>query len=176
MFSITAERNLLEALFLGVDMLTVRGPDGSEFERVVIRHPGAVAIVAVDAGDVLLIRQYRAPVDETLLEIPAGKLDTVDDGPRTAAVRELEEETGFTAGEMRHLSTFYTGPGFTDEVIHLFAAHDLTPVPPRPHGAEEEVAEVVRVPLAGVAAMIADGRIRDAKTILALQAVMLAGA
>jgi ADP-ribose pyrophosphatase len=174
MFSIAAERSLLEASFLDLKLLTIDAPDGTRFERVVVRHPGAVAVVAVHEGDVLLIRQYRAPIDDVILEIPAGKLDVPGEDHAVAAVRELEEEIGFTARRVDHVVSFFTGPGFTDEVIHLYRATDLEPVPPRPHGVEEEVAEVVHVPLGEVAAMIADGRIRDAKTILALQAALLA--
>ena len=174
MFSIADERSLTEALFLDVKMLTVAAPNGSTFERVVVRHPGAVCVVAVHDGDVLLINQYRAPVDEMLLELPAGKLDVEGEDPAVAAVRELEEEIGFTAGSVELLVSFYTGPGFTDELIHLYVADDLTPVEARPHGVEEEAAEVVRVPLGRAMDMIAEGQIRDAKTILGLQAALLA--
>ncbi len=172
-FSITAERSIAEVLFLDVTMLTVAAPDGTEFERVAIRHPGAVSVVAVDGDAVLLIEQYRAPVDETILELPAGKLDVEGEDPVAAAVRELEEEVGFTAGRVEHLMSFYTGPGFTDEVIHLYLGTDLEPVPIRPHGVEEEAARVTRVALDDVPDLIATGRIKDAKTIAGLQAVLL---
>ena len=175
MFSIAAERSLLEVLFLDVTMLTVLAPDGQEFERVAIRHPGAVAVVAIDRDEVLLIRQYRAPVDATLLELPAGKLDVPGEDPVRAAIRELEEEVGYTTPTVDHLTTFFTGPGFTDEVIHLYLATGLEPVEQRPHGLEEENAEVVRLPLGEIRGMIASGGIRDAKTILGLQAALLAG-
>lgn len=174
MFSITDERSIAEVLFLDVAMLTVKAPDGSEFERVAIRHPGAVAVVAVDSDDtVLLIEQYRAPVDETILELPAGKLDVAGEDPAAAAVRELEEEVGFTAGHVEHLMSFYTGPGFTDELIHLYLGTDLQSVPIRPHGVEEEAARVTHVPLADVPGLLRAGRIKDAKTIAGLQAVLL---
>lgn len=173
MFSVKFERSLLEVLFLDVAMLTVSAPDGTEFERVAIRHPGAVAIVALHDGAVLLIEQYRAPVDETILELPAGKLDVAGEDPAAAAVRELEEEVGYTAGRVEHLMSFYTGPGFTDELIHLYVGTDLEPVPIRPHGVEEEAARVVRVPLDEVPLLLAAGRVKDAKTIAGLQAVLL---
>lgn len=173
MFSVSGERSLLEVLFLDVAMLTVVAADGREFERVAIRHPGAVGIVALDEESVLLIEQYRAPVDETILELPAGKLDVAGEDPAEAAVRELEEEVGYTAGHLEHLMSFYTGPGFTDELIHLYLGTDLQPVPIRPHGIEEEAARVVRVSLDELPDLLATGRIKDAKTIAGLQAVML---
>ena len=173
-FVITGERTVAEVLFLDVAMLTVAAPDGATFERVAVRHPGAVAMVAIDdEGAVLLIEQYRAPVDETILEIPAGKLDVDGEDPATAAVRELEEELGYTAGHVEPLMSFYTGPGFTDEVIHLCLGTDLSPVPHRPHGVEEEVASLVRVPVAELPGWLAAGRFKDAKTIAGLQAVLL---
>lgn len=173
MFSVSGERSLLEVLFLDVTMLTVSAPDGRQFERVAIRHPGAVGIVALDGDDILLIEQYRAPVDETILELPAGKLDVAGEDLGGAAVRELEEEIGYTAGRVDHLMTFYTGPGFTDELIHLYLGTELEPVPIRPHGVEEEASHVVRVPLDEIPDLIATGRIKDAKTIAGLQAVLL---
>ena len=174
-FSVVAERSVRDILFLKVRMLTVEGSDGVRFERVVVRHPGAVAIVAFVHDEVLMIRQYRAAVDEMLLEIPAGKLDIEGEEPGLAAIRELEEEVGYTAGRVEHLLTFYTGPGFTDERIIVFMAHDLSSVEARPHGAEEEAAEVVRLPRGSIAGMIASGEIRDAKTVVGLQAALLTG-
>jgi 8-oxo-dGTP pyrophosphatase MutT (NUDIX family) len=173
-FAITGERSVAEVLFLDVAMLTVAAPDGTTFERVAIRHPGAVGIVPLDdEGAVLLIEQYRAPVDETILEIPAGKLDVDGEDPAVAAVRELEEELGYTAGNLEPLMSFYTGPGFTDEVIHLYLGTELTAVPHRPHGVEEEAARLVRIPVDELSGMLAAGRVKDAKTIAGLQALLL---
>lgn len=172
-FSIVDERSLVNVSFLDFTVLTVQAPDGSTFERVAIRHPGAVAVVAIHEGAVLLIEQYRAPVDATMLELPAGKLDIPDEDPAVAAVRELEEEVGHTTDRVEHLMTFYTGPGFTDELIHLYLATELRPVASRPHGVEEEAARVVPVPVEELPGLLAAGAFRDAKTIAGLQAFAL---
>lgn len=172
-FSVTDVTSATDFGFLRVERLMIRSPHGSAFERVVVRHPGAVAVVGVVGGAFVMIRQYRAAFDGPVLEIPAGKLDVDGEQADVAAIRELEEETGHTAGRVEELLTMYTGPGFTDEMITIYRAHDLKPVPPRPVGAEEELAEVVFVPIEEAAAMIARGDIRDAKSIVGIQAVLL---
>ncbi len=136
--------------------------------RDVIRHPGAVAVVAVVDGSVVLIRQYRAAVDGDVLEIPAGKLDVAGEEPEQAARRELAEEVGLDAGELRLIADVWTAPGFTDERMRIFLATGCVPVDRVPHGAEEEVSEVVLVPLDEVATFIDAGEIRDAKTLAGL--------
>lgn len=104
---------------------TVTLPNGRRAELDLLRHPGAAAVVPfLDDGRVLMIRQYRHATGGTLLEIPAGKLDP-GEAPEACAVRELEEETGWRAGRLEKLGAIWTSPGFCDEVIHLFAAHDL---------------------------------------------------
>lgn len=153
---------------------TFEAPDGRRFERDVVHHPGAVSVVPVtDAGEVVLVRQYRAAVDDELLEIPAGKRDKHGEDPETTARRELEEEVGFSADHLEPLARFYNSPGFCDEDSHVFAARGLRAVPRESQGVEEEHLTVHHVPLGEVAAMIADGRIRDAKTIIGLSLVLL---
>ena len=153
---------------------TVERTDGSRAEREVVGHPGAVAILAIDEVDrVLMVRQYRAPAGRILLEIPAGTLD-VDGGgaiedPDLAAPRELEEETGYRAGSLRLLTSFWTAPGFATELMHLYLATDLRPADDARLGPDEdERLELERVPLGDAIAAVERGEIADAKSILAL--------
>jgi ADP-ribose pyrophosphatase len=167
-FRITGARVVGRHGFLHIEELDLSA--GTEtYSRLAIRHPGAVAVVAQVDGTVLLIDQYRAPVARSLLEIPAGKLDVTGEPPEVTAGRELEEEAGYRAGRLEHIFDFYTAPGFTDEHMHLFAAYDLVPVAATPHGPEERAAEIVRVPVGEVPALLGSGRVRDAKTLIGLQ-------
>jgi ADP-ribose pyrophosphatase len=154
---------------VNLDLETVTLPNGKTVELEIIHHPGAAAIVPMkDDKTVLLIRQYRHAIGGYILEIPAGKLDPGED-PRDCAARELEEEIGFRASSLEPVLTFFTTPGFTDEVIYVFKATGLTP------GAQnlghDEVLDVIELPLERAIAQIKDGTIRDGKTIIGLQAV-----
>jgi ADP-ribose pyrophosphatase len=141
-------------------------PNGREIVLDIVHHPGAAAVVPfASADDVLLIRQFRHAAGGTILEVPAGKLDA-GEAPEICAARELEEEAGRRARHIEALGSIWTTPGFTDEVIHLFAAFDLTPVDARPE--DDEVIEVVRVPLAEALDLVWRGELRDAKSALAL--------
>jgi len=157
-----------EVAFLSVNLDTFRAGDGEEFERVVIRHPGAVAIVPILDDQVVLVRQFRAPIGTTLLEIPAGKLDVEGEPPELAAARECEEETGYRPGRLEYLRTIHTAPGFTDEQIHLYLALDLVHVGSSPVGVEERHAEVLAMSFDEVQKGIAVGSISDAKTLIGL--------
>jgi ADP-ribose pyrophosphatase len=144
-------------------------PDGQRFSRDVVRHPGAVAVVPVTERDsVLLVRQYRGPVDRELLEIPAGTRDFDGEAPETTARRELEEEVGVRAGTMQRLGAIFNTPGFCDEETLIYMAGELEPVDHARHGEEERYIEVVEVALADVDAMIASGELIDAQTVLGL--------
>ncbi len=156
---------------IALDVDQVRFPDGSTGEMELVRHPGAAAILpfltdpAGEDPQLLLLRQYRYAADGYLYEIPAGRLEP-DEAPILCARRELAEETGCTAGRMVHLTTMYTTPGFTNEVIHLFLAADLTRGTARTEA--DEFIEPFVVPLSRALAMIQGGEIRDAKTALAI--------
>lgn len=150
---------------------TVRFPDGSMGELEMVRHSGASAVLPVvdDRGadpEILLIRQYRYAADGYLLEVPAGRPDHDGEDWEVCARRELEEETGLVAGSLRRLTTILTTPGFTDETIHLFSAHDLEPGSSSPD--QDEFIELVRLPLSRAIEMISSGEISDAKTICTL--------
>jgi ADP-ribose pyrophosphatase len=154
-----------------IDLLVddVATPSGTRTVREIVHHPGgAVAVPLFDDGRVILVQQLRYPLGARILELPAGKL-ALGENPRDAAARELEEETGWTAGRWEPLTSIYTSPGFCDEVLHLFVARDLTPVPGGPRRDEGELTMAVRiVPLAEACAMVRRGEIRDAKTIIGL--------
>lgn len=162
---------LYSGRIIDLDRDHVRFPDGSTGELEMIRHPGASAVVPFvdDAGDadprIVLIRQFRHAADGYVWEVPAGRLDE-GESPERCAARELEEETGMTAGRFTPLLTIYTTPGFTDERIHLFAAHDLTAGVQRREA--DEFVEVHRRPRSEVLAMIRRGEIVDGKTLIAL--------
>ena len=145
---------------------TVRMPDGREAAREVVEHRGAVAIVPrLDAETILMVRQYRQAVGETILEVPAGTLEPGEE-PGACAARELEEEIGYRAGQLRPMFSQYLAPGYSSEVLHAYLGDDLRQTEVRPD-ADEDI-EVVPVRADAIEAMILDGRIRDAKTIAAL--------
>ncbi|MFT7598504.1 MAG: 8-oxo-dGTP pyrophosphatase MutT (NUDIX family) [Acidimicrobiales bacterium] len=146
------------------------GPDGQEFRRDVVRHPGAVSAVAIEDDQIFLVHQYRAPIDLHLWEIPAGKLDVAGEPPEQTVVRELEEEIGRRPGRLDHLLDFHHSPGFCDELQHIFLARDLTPVPQRLDGLEEQHMVVELVPFAVAVDMATDGRITDGKSIAGILA------
>jgi 8-oxo-dGDP phosphatase len=150
----------------------VRMPDGETAEREIVEHPDAVGVVAIlDDGSVVMLRQYRHPVGESLLEIPAGKLDVEGEDPGEAVRRELLEETGFAADELTELVSFHNSAGWTDERTTLYLAQGLREAD-RPHDftpkAEEAHMEVVQLPLAEAVALAERGAITDAKTLLGL--------
>ncbi|MDP8992936.1 MAG: NUDIX hydrolase [Actinomycetota bacterium] len=144
-------------------------PDGDEFERELVHHPGAVSVVPVLDGDrVVLLRQYRAAVDRELLEIPAGKLDVEGEGAEATARRELEEELGLRAGRLDKLAEFYNSPGFSDEHSVVFLGRDLERCETSLQGVEEQHMTMEEVDLERVPDLIARGEIVDAKTIIGL--------
>ncbi len=153
---------------VSVVRLDLTGPDGTRFEREVVRHPGAVAVVPVVGTSAVVIRQYRAAVGEAILEIPAGKCDVDGESPEATAHRELEEEIGMRAGRLRQLAEFYNSPGFCDEHSFLYLAQDLEPCTSAPQGVEERHLTVERIPLDEVPGLVASGAIIDAKTIIGL--------
>ncbi len=146
------------------------GPDGVEFRRDVVRHPGAVSAVAIEDGCIFLVRQYRAPIDADSWEVPAGKLDVDGEPPDAAIVRELAEEIGRRPGSLELLLRFHHSPGFCDELQYIYLATDLTEVEREVDGLEEEHMLVEKVPFALAVEMTLDGTITDGKSISAILA------
>jgi len=164
-------RNIFKGRIVTLNLETVTLPNGATVELEIIHHPGAAAVVPMkDDRTVVLIRQYRHAVGGYIYEIPAGKLHPGED-PRECAQRELEEEIGYKAGRLDQVTSAYTTPGFTDEVIHIYKATQLQ------RGTQnlghDEVLEIAEFPLEKTITMIRDGVIKDAKTIVGLQCVYL---
>ena len=150
------------------EILTVRTPRGDLVERQVVRHPGAVAVVAIHDGCVVFVEQYRAAVDDNLIEIPAGKTDIPGEPLETAARRELIEEVGLDPQNLVLLGDFLTAAGFCDEVLTIFAANDCVDVGRQVDGVEEEYSEIVRVPLTEIGDWLVGGKLRDVKSLVGL--------
>ena len=167
-FTPVGERQGWQGRVVSLSIAEIRAPDGSIYEREIIRHPGAAVIVPVDGQEVIMIRQYRPAVNRELLEIPAGKLDDEDEPPETTAQRELEEEIGKRAGRLELLAVFHNSPGFCDELTHCYLATDLTDVGRQPHSIEEEHMAIERIKLAEVTDLVAAGELADAKSIVGL--------
>jgi ADP-ribose pyrophosphatase len=166
-FRPTGETLIHQAWFISLVKATFVDPDGNPFEREIVRHPGAVAVVPVtDDGSVLLVRQYRPAVDRWLYEIPAGTCDVEGEPRETTAHRELIEEIGHRAAELTELTRCLNTPGFCDEVTTIFLATGLTEVADNRQGVEEQYMTVERIPLADFDARVDDGTIVDAATIL----------
>lgn len=151
---------------LKIDRDRVELPNGGTTDLEMVRHPGAAAVVPfVTDDEVLLVRQFRYAAQGFIYEVPAGTLNG-GEAPEACAAREVQEEAGHRAGRFEHLASIYTTPGFTDEVIHLYIARDLTPV--QQNLDHDEVLTVERMRFTEAIAMIRDGRLVDAKSICAL--------
>jgi ADP-ribose pyrophosphatase len=162
----TVERKLVyEGRIINLRVDKVLLPNGREALREIVEHPGAVAVIPVlPDGRIVLVRQFRKPVEEALLEIPAGKLEK-EENPETCAMRELEEETGFRAGKLEKIFKFFPSPGFSDECIHLFKAAELQKGKMNPE--HDELIETVILTPSEIVKLIEEGKIKDGKTIIA---------
>lgn len=137
--------------------------NGKAAGREMVFHPGGVAVVAIDSdGCVCMIRQFRKPYEKAILEIPAGKIDP-SEPPIECGMRELKEETGYTASEFISLGKFYPSVGYTNEVIHIFLAKGLTKGEASPD--DDEYVDIERIPMDKLVSMIMSGEIKDGKTI-----------
>ncbi|GGM22331.1 ADP-ribose diphosphatase [Paraliobacillus quinghaiensis] len=151
---------------LQLDEVTL--PNGETSKREIIRHPGGVGIIAVtDENKILFVEQYRKPLDKSLVEIPAGKLEP-DEKPEVTAKRELEEETGYTTDKLELVTSFYTSPGFADELLYIYYTDKLVPIKEKMALDEDEFVELVELTLEEAEALMIENKIHDAKTVYAI--------
>lgn len=143
-------------------------PNGKQAKREIIKHPGAVAIIPITKdGKLVLVEQYRKALERSIIEIPAGKLEPGED-PALCARRELEEETGYGAGELTYIQSFATSPGFADEIIHLYVAKDLYKIEEKRELDEDEFVSLIEVTIEEAEEMVKNKQIYDAKTAFSL--------
>lgn len=163
---VTRTQHIYSGRLLRLHVDTVRLANGTETTREIVEHPGAVAIIPIlDNGKLLVVKQYRTAAHKHLMEIPAGTLE-LGEAPVSCARRELTEETGYAARQVRKLFSCYLAPGYSTEKIHFFLASHL--VPTKPNQAEDESITVQAMGLHEALRAIERGRIQDAKTISAL--------
>jgi ADP-ribose pyrophosphatase len=147
----------------------VQLPNGKTSKREIIKHPGAVAILPItNDGKIVMVEQYRKALERTLVEIPAGKLEKGED-PLDSARRELEEETGYVCENLDWLISFYTSPGFADEIVHLYVATGLSKKENAARLDEDEFVNILELSLAEAKEYIVEKKIFDAKTAYAVQ-------
>jgi len=157
---------IYEGKILSVRIDTVELPDKKYSKREIVEHPGAVAIIPItDDGEIILVKQFRKAVESELLEIPAGKLE-IGEEPLNCAIRELKEETGYTAKELNHVLEFFTSPGFSNEKMHLYIATGLEDGEAEPES--DEYIDVIKIKIDELVKMINDGTIIDSKTIIGI--------
>lgn len=166
-----ASQQVYEGRLVNLRVDTVRLENGRLTRREIVEHPGAVAVVALDEDDnVILVRQFRKGAERRLLEIPAGTLEAGEE-PITCARRELIEETGYRAECLEQIGGLYTSPGFCTEYIHLYLATGLQKGHPAPE--DDETIETIKVALSDISAMVSQGEICDGKSIAGLLSVLL---
>jgi len=166
MEKVVSSKTLYRGKLLDLRLDEVLLSSGRRVRREIVVHPGASAILPIiEPGKILMVRQYRHPVGEVLLEIPAGTLRPGED-PMACAARELEEETGYRAENLTHLATIYPAPGYSSEILHIYLARDLRRGVQAPE--MDEDISVMEMSVDQVLDGIRDGRIRDSKTIVAI--------
>ncbi|WP_404453274.1 NUDIX hydrolase [Oceanobacillus kapialis] len=143
-------------------------PNGKTTKRELIKHPGAVAVIAITKEDkILFVEQYRKPLEKSLVEIPAGKVEQ-GEAPEVTAKRELEEETGYTTGELSFVTSFYTSPGFADELMHIYITDEVEKMEEPIGSDEDEFVDVLELTLDEAKELVEQERIHDAKTTYAI--------
>ncbi|CQR46752.1 ADP-ribose pyrophosphatase [Paraliobacillus sp. PM-2] len=151
---------------LQIDDVTL--PDGNTSKREIIKHPGAVAVIAVtDTNKLLMVEQYRKPLNKSIMEIPAGKLEPGEE-PVITAKRELEEETGYTTKTLEYVTSFYTTPGFSNELLYVYFTDELTRLEEKKQLDEDEFVAVHEISLSEAEKLLTEQEIHDAKTAYAL--------
>jgi len=167
-------KKIFDGRIISVQVDEVELPNGKTSTRELVKHPGAVAVIAMtEEGKIVLVEQYRKPLEKELVEIPAGKLEKGED-PEICAKRELEEETGYGCDSLELVSSFYTSPGFADEIIYVYVAKGLKKLENAAGLDEDEFVNLMEVTLEEALEFIKNQRIFDAKTIYAVQYLQLA--
>ena len=157
---------IYESSFISLKVDQVLLPDGNTSKRAIVIHPGASVIVPIDDdNNVILIQQFRKPIEKVIIELPAGKLDENEE-PVSCAKRELTEETGYIANKIIKLTQIYTTPGFSNEILHIFLAMDL--IKGNNNTDKDEFLEVFKVKLDEAVNWVYNGKILDSKTIIGL--------
>jgi len=168
-----SKKQIFDGKIIDLYVEDVQLPNGKTSKREVVKHPGAVAVIAVtNEGKIVLVRQYRKAMNRVLIEIPAGKLEKGESPVKTAR-RELEEETGYRCETMHHLISFYTSPGFADELVHIYIAENLSKLEETAALDEDEFVEVLEVTLDEAIKLVNEQQIYDAKTAYAIQYLQL---
>jgi ADP-ribose pyrophosphatase len=168
-----SSKKLFEGRVIDLVFEEVLLPNGKTSTREIIKHPGAVAVIPItEDGRIIMVEQYRKALERTLVEIPAGKLEKGEE-PEATARRELEEETGYDCESLTHLISFYTSPGFADELVHLYVAEGLKKKENKLQLDEDEFVEVLSVSLEESIQLIQEQKIYDAKTAYAVQYLQL---
>lgn len=160
--------SIFEGKIINLQVDKVRLPNGKTSTRELIKHSGAVAIIPLTKNnEIVFVKQYRKPLEKVLLEIPAGKLE-MGEKPELTAVRELEEETGYTTDSLTFVTSFYTSPGFADELMYIYSTTDLKKLDYNVPGDEDEFVEVVELTLSEAKHYVQTQQIHDAKTNYAI--------
>lgn len=161
-------KEIFSGKIISVQVDDVLLPNGKQSKRELVKHPGAVAVIPITKeGKIVFVEQYRKPLERTIVEIPAGKIE-VDEDPALTAVRELEEETGYTTNTLTYVQSFYTSPGFADEIIHLYYTDTLEKLVEKVEGDEDEFVEIIELTLKEAEQYVKEKKIYDAKTIYAV--------
>ncbi|KAB8138395.1 NUDIX hydrolase [Gracilibacillus oryzae] len=162
-------KNIFEGRIIKVQLDEVTLPNGKTSTREIVKHPGAVAIIAVTENNkIIFVKQYRKALEKTLVEIPAGKLEKGEE-PEVTALRELEEETGYTTDELNYVTSFYTSPGFADEIIYLYETNKLKKLEEKKELDEDEFVELMELSISEAEQLIKNQEIHDVKTAFAVQ-------
>lgn len=166
--------HIFSGRIIQVQVDEVELPNGKTSTRELVKHPGAVAVIAItDDNKLVMVEQYRKPLEKVIVEIPAGKLEKGED-PALCARRELEEETGYDCESLELVSSFYTSPGFADEIIHVYVAKGLTKKEDAVGLDEDEFVNVLEITLEEALQFMEEQRIFDAKTIFGIQYLQIA--
>lgn len=168
-------KKVFDGNIISVQVDDVSLPNNQTSQREIVKHPGAVAVIPMTPDrKIVFVEQYRKPLEKSLVEIPAGKLES-GEKPEVTAVRELEEETGYTTTNLTFVTSFYTSPGFADELMYIYLAEELIPLEEPVLGDEDEFVEKVVLTLDEAKKYVKEQRIHDAKTAYALLYLQLMG-